>query len=157
MNAGLSPAQRALIFDELFFLQLGILLRKQDAELEPGIVFSVQADLQQKFCTSLPFELTSAQQRVLSEIFSDMQKPRPMNRLVQGDVGSGKTVVALAAALQALINGHQVALMAPTEILAEQHVSNMRKLLEPFKLQVFLLTSSTVKDERKKIDRKSVV
>lgn len=151
LNDGVSPAQRSLIFDEFFFLQLGVLLRKRDGELEAGIAFDVQAALHEKFCAALPFQLTNAQQRVIAQIHADMQKPQPMNRLVQGDVGSGKTVVALAAALQALQNGHQVALMAPTEILAEQHASNMRALLAPFQIQVFLLTGSTKTDERKRI------
>src|SRR5262249_48218303 len=121
LNRQLSPAHRRLAFDELFFLQLGILLRRQGIKTEPGIAFKVTAEVFEKARSVLPFTPTSAQARVAREICADMARPEPMNRLLQGDVGSGKTAVASLAAAVALLDGYQVALMAPTEILAEQH------------------------------------
>src|SRR5207253_1621116 len=116
------------------------LLRKHAIVEEPGIAFRPQGELSRRLCERLPFTLTGAQGRVLAEIRADMSAPHPMNRLVQGDVGSGKTVVAVLAALDAIECGHQVALMAPTEILAEQHHRTVNRWLAPLGLEGRLLT-----------------
>jgi ATP-dependent DNA helicase RecG len=148
---GRSSAHRTLIFDEFFFLELGLALRRRQHAVKPGIAFSGGEDLHRTFVESLPFGLTGAQERVLREIFADMEKPEPMNRLLQGDVGSGKTVVALAAAQKAIATGFQSAIMAPTEILAEQHFGTISKLSGPMGITCALLTSSTKGAERKEI------
>ncbi len=123
-------ARVRLAFDELFLLQLGVLSKKRDwQESQPGNPFSLKTAVLDVFIKSLPFELTPAQQRVLGELLVDLQKPRPMSRLLQGEVGSGKTVVAAASLLMAVANGYQGAFMAPTEILAEQHFTTIRQLL----------------------------
>ena len=123
-------ARVRLAFDELFLLQLGVLSRKRDwQESQPGNPFSVKTSVLDTFLKSLPFELTAAQQKVLKELLADLQKSQPMSRLLQGEVGSGKTVVAMAALLMAVANGYQGAFMAPTEILAEQHFATSRQLL----------------------------
>ncbi len=123
-------ARVRLAFDELFLLQLGVLSKKRDwQESQPGNPFSLKTAVLDVFIKSLPFELTPAQQRVLGELLVDLQKPRPMSRLLQGEVGSGKTVVATASLLMAVANGYQGAFMAPTEILAEQHFTTIRQLL----------------------------
>ncbi len=123
-------ARIRLAFDELFVLQLGVLSKKRDwQEGQPGSPFSVKASVLETFLKSLPFELTAAQQKVLKELLDDLQKSQPMSRLLQGEVGSGKTVVATAALLMAAANGYQGAFMAPTEILAEQHFATIGQLL----------------------------
>ncbi len=123
-------ARVRLAFDELFLLQLGVLSRKRVwRESQPGIVIPADKALLDRFLDCLPFRLTPAQQKVLNEILSDMEKPQAMSRLLQGDVGSGKTVVALMALLTAVANGYQGALMAPTEILAGQHFTTIQNLL----------------------------
>jgi len=123
-------ARVRLAFDELFLLQLGVLSRKREwQESQPGMSFNTKTPMLDTFIKSLPFELTIAQQKVLQELLADLQKPRPMSRLLQGEVGSGKTVVAAAALLVAIANGYQGAFMAPTEILAEQHFSTICELL----------------------------
>lgn len=125
-----AEARRRLAFDELFLLQLGVLSKKREwQEGQPGNPFKVDESQVAKFIASLPFSLTRAQQRALNEIFGDLQKPRPMSRLLQGEVGSGKTVVATIALLVTTANGYQGALMAPTEILAEQHFRNVCLLI----------------------------
>ncbi|MGE0159071.1 MAG: ATP-dependent DNA helicase RecG [Gemmatimonadales bacterium] len=135
--------RRRLAFDELFFLQLvQARARRRATELEPGIRHARTNELIRPLHEALPFTLTEAQARSLREIFADMQSPARMSRLLQGDVGSGKTVVALFAMLLAAEAGHQAALMAPTEILAEQHARRMRELLEPLALDVTLITGS---------------
>jgi ATP-dependent DNA helicase RecG len=135
-----AEARKRLAFDELFLLQLGVLSKKRDwQESQPGNAFDVKKEELTRFLDSLPFELTQAQQRVLQDILSDLQKSRPMSRLLQGEVGSGKTVVATAALLVAAANGYQGAFMAPTEILAEQHFKNICQLLSKI---------STEKDEQ---------
>ena len=136
-----TPAQIRLIFEELFNVSAGLALKHRKAKSAPGIQFHVTDDLRRGIKTILPFHPTGAQKRVLKEIADDMCSPRPMNRLLQGDVGSGKTIVAVQAALLALSNGYQVALMAPTEILATQHYLSIRHLLEPLPYKVDLLTS----------------
>jgi len=129
-------ARVRLAFDELFLLQLGVLSKKREwQESQPGNSFGIKTAVLDTFIKSLPFELTLAQQRVLQELLVDLQKPRPMSRLLQGEVGSGKTVVATAALLMAAANGYQGAFMAPTEILAEQHFSTVCELLSRVGLQ----------------------
>jgi ATP-dependent DNA helicase RecG len=133
-------ARRRLAFDELFILQvLYARARYENREKRQGIAFERKNGLVRPFAESLPFELTSAQKRVLSEISTDMTQPRPMNRLLQGDVGSGKTVVALFAMLRAVENGYQAALMAPTELLAEQHHNTLTEMLAGSPVNVELL------------------
>jgi ATP-dependent DNA helicase RecG len=123
-------ARRRLAFDELFLIQLGVLSRKQEwQEGQRGNPLQVNVSILDDFLNALPFTLTTAQQRVLQEVLSDLEKPKPMCRLLQGDVGSGKTVVATAALLVTAANDYQGALMAPTEILAEQHFNNIAALL----------------------------
>ncbi len=129
-------ARVRLAFDELFLLQMGVLSKKRDwQESQPGSPFSAKTPVLDTFLKSLPFELTAAQQKVLKELLADLQKPRPMSRLLQGEVGSGKTVVATAALLIAAANGYQGAFMAPTEILAEQHFATICQLLSRVGLQ----------------------
>jgi ATP-dependent DNA helicase RecG len=133
--------RRRLAFDELFFLQLvQAQARRRATELEPGIEHVRTNELVRPMHETLPFVLTEAQARSLREIYADMQSPRRMSRLLQGDVGSGKTAVALFAMLLAAEGGCQAALMAPTEILAEQHATTLRGLVEPLGLKVTLLT-----------------
>ncbi len=150
LNEAATPAHRTLVFDELFFLELGLALKRQGVSLEPGIPFQVTHRYTRELLKLLPFTLTNAQRRVLSEIKADMMAPHPMHRLVQGDVGSGKTMVALMAALVAVENGYQVAIMAPTEILAEQHYLNIHQWCEALGLKVTLLTSG-LKGKAKKL------
>jgi ATP-dependent DNA helicase RecG len=152
LNAFRSPAHRRLIFEEFFLFQLGIVLRKRRAEGErkshPVVVTDAVRDAVRKV---LPFRLTGDQKTVIREIVTDMQRPQPMNRLLQGDVGSGKTIVALMASLVAMENGLQVAFMAPTEILAEQHFFNIRRLLEESRFRITLLTGATPAKKRREI------
>ncbi|GAQ95424.1 ATP-dependent DNA helicase RecG [Thermodesulfovibrio aggregans] len=142
LNEKNSLFHKRIIFDELFLLQLGILMMKQSRLIEKGISFNPEGKLLRKFLENLPFKLTNAQQRVITEILQDMKKPTPMNRLLQGDVGSGKTVVALAAMLAAIECGYQAALMAPTEILAEQHYLNIYSMLKGLPVNVLIYTST---------------
>ncbi len=129
-EAAKDRARVRLAFDELFILQLGVLGRKRDwQESQPGNPFGAETPVLDTFINSLPFELTAAQHRVLEELLADLQEQQPMSRLLQGEVGSGKTVVATAALLVAAANGYQGAFMAPTEILAEQHFTNICQLL----------------------------
>ena len=142
-------ARRRLAFDEFFLLELGLEIKKQRWETEEkGIAFQVEGELLDRFIEALPFQLTSAQKRVIAEIKSDMANGQAMNRLLQGDVGSGKTIVGVVAALCAIQSGYQGALMVPTEILAEQHTYNLSELLEPLGLKVVLLKSDLPKSER---------
>ena len=125
-----AQARVRLAFDELFLLQLGVLNKKRDwQETQPGHPLSPRAEVLDSLLAALPFTLTPAQQRVLGELLTDLNKSKPMSRLLQGEVGSGKTVVATACLLTAVANGYQGAFMAPTEILAEQHLATMRQLL----------------------------
>lgn len=140
---GMSQAQRRLVFDEFFLLQLGLALSKKKKILQEGVSFQAKSLLVEEFVKMLPFKLTNAQSRVVKEIISDLNRPVPMNRLVHGDVGCGKTVVALIAMLIAVDNGYQACLMAPTEILAEQHFINIHKMIEAIGVKVALLTSGT--------------
>jgi len=142
LNQGKGEAHRSLAFDELFFLQLGLAMKRRGIALEDGISFKVTHRYTKELLKLLPFSLTNAQRRVLSEIKEDMMSPHPMHRLVQGDVGCGKTLVALLAALVCVENDHQVAIMAPTELLAEQHYLNIHKYCEQLGIKVALLTAS---------------
>lgn len=151
LTIGRSAAHRTLIFDEFFFLELGLALRRKQHVVKPGIQFPKNNATFDRFLQVLPFSLTGAQQRSISEIFADMESPRPMNRLLQGDVGSGKTVVALAAALKAIAAGFQAAIMAPTEILAEQHFATIEKIVSHLNIEHALLTSSVKGKERSAI------
>ena len=142
-------ARRRLAFDEFFLLELGLEIKKQRWKTEEkGIAFQVEGELLNRFIEALPFQLTAAQKRVIEEIKSDMANVQAMNRLLQGDVGSGKTIVGAVAALCAIQSGYQGALMVPTEILAEQHTYNLSELLEPLGLKVVLLKSDLPKTER---------
>ncbi len=150
-----TPAHRRLIFEELFYLELGLELKRRRMRERAGTAFTTGPAVREAIKQVLPFHPTAAQKRVLGEIVADMRKPQPMRRLLQGDVGSGKTIVAMQAALVAIENGTQAALMAPTEILATQHYLSARKLLggaispstgRPY--QVALLTGSL--DDRTK-------
>ncbi|RKG72034.1 ATP-dependent DNA helicase RecG [Corallococcus exercitus] len=149
LDAHQSPAHRRLAFDELFFLQLGMALKRQGIKAEEGIAFDVTPERLEKARAALPFQLTGAQARVVGDIARDMARAEPMNRLVQGDVGSGKTAVALVAGMVALQDGYQVAVMAPTEILAEQHERTFRRILEPLGFRVGLISAAgTAKHKR---------
>ncbi|MDH6060243.1 ATP-dependent DNA helicase RecG [Chrysosporum bergii ANA360D] len=151
-SATLQFARRRLVFDEFFYLQLGLLQRQQQAKaIQTSAVFAPQGQLIEQFSAILPFQLTGAQQRVLNDILNDLQKPTPMNRLIQGDVGSGKTVVAVIAILAAIQSGYQAALMAPTEVLAEQHYRKLVSWFNLLHLPVELLTGSTKVAKRREI------
>ncbi len=141
LNAGQTLAHRAVAFDEFFFWELGLALKRQGVTLEEGISFQVSHRYTKQLIKLLPFELTAAQRRVLSEIKNDMMAPHPMHRLVQGDVGCGKTLVALMAALVAVENAYQVAIMAPTEILAEQHWLTIHGWCAELGIECILLTA----------------
>jgi ATP-dependent DNA helicase RecG len=129
LSTARTPAHRRLIFEEFFYLELGLQLKRKRLRARAGTAFLTNDNVRTALKQALPFKPTAAQKRVLGEIVADMQRPQPMRRLLQGDVGSGKTIVAFQAALVAIENGTQVALMAPTEILATQHYLNARKLL----------------------------
>jgi ATP-dependent DNA helicase RecG len=144
-------ARRRMAFDELFFLQLvQAQVRYHETAKKPGLVFERTNELIRPLHRALPFDLTAAQARVLREIYADMGSNRRMNRLVQGDVGSGKTIVALFAMLLAAESGRQAVLMAPTELLAEQHLRRISELVEPLGLTVQLLTGRLAAADRKK-------
>lgn len=142
LNSWSTPWQRRLSFDELFMLEAGFAVLKRGKLSEKGRVLASKGDLFGRLLASLPFELTGAQNRVIAEILEDMSRPLPMQRLLQGDVGAGKTLVALAAMLTAVESGAQSALMAPTEILAEQHYMNIRSMVESLGLRICLITGS---------------
>jgi ATP-dependent DNA helicase RecG len=144
-----SAFHRRIIFEEFFWLELYLASRKSGLKREEAPAFRPLMGLSDQLKSSLPFELTGAQKRAFSEIVKDLAKPHPMHRLVQGDVGSGKTLVALLASLVAIENKFQAAIMVPTEILAEQHYINAKKYLEPLGINVGLLTGSMKTSERK--------
>ena len=148
----LAQARRRLIFDEFFFLQLGFLNRRQQQkQTQQSVMLNPTGKLIDQFKQVLPFQLTNAQQRVVSDILQDLNSETPMNRLVQGDVGSGKTVVAVFAILVAIQSGYQAALMAPTEVLAEQHYRKLVSWFNLLHLPVELLTGSTKTAKRREI------
>ncbi len=148
LNLYRSEGHRRIIFDEFFFLELGMALRRRGMALEPGISFKNEGRLRQKLLDLLSFQLTRAQQKVWDEIRRDLERPHPMNRLIQGDVGSGKTVIALLACLHVIECSYQAAIMAPTEVLAEQHYLNVHRWVEPLGVNVALLTSSLKSSEK---------
>ncbi|HEY9665629.1 MAG TPA: ATP-dependent DNA helicase RecG, partial [Coleofasciculaceae cyanobacterium] len=148
----LAAARRRLIFDEFFYLQLGFLQRRQTLKRsQTSAVLAPTGQLIDRFYQLLPFDLTNAQKRVLNDILNDLQSSTPMNRLVQGDVGSGKTVVAVITILAAIQSGYQAALMAPTEVLAEQHYRKLVSWFNLLHLPVELLTGSTTTKKRRAI------
>ena len=144
LNAFRTPPQQRLIFEEFFLFQLGHAWRRHETSVEPKPwVPTVDDRIRQSAASVLPFKLTPGQRQAVKEIVDDMRSPAPMHRLLQGDVGAGKTIVALLAAIVAMENGLQVAFMAPTEILANQHFSNIARLLASSRFRVDLLTGST--------------
>jgi ATP-dependent DNA helicase RecG len=153
LQSSRTAAHVRLIFEELFFLELGLELKRRQQKTKTGIAFSLEGRVREAIKKILPFHPTEAQKRVLKEIASDMEKPFPMRRLLQGDVGSGKTIVAFEAAIIAMENGYQVALMAPTEILAQQHYFSARRILEDAGYRVVLLTGSLEEDRKRDIRR----
>jgi len=153
LQSSRTPAHIRLIFEELFFIELGLELKRRQQKSETGITFRLDDRVREAIKKILPFHPTAAQKRVLKEIADDMQKPSPMRRLLQGDVGSGKTIVSFQAAIIAIENSYQVALMAPTEILAQQHYFSARRILENAGYRIVLLTGSLEADRKREIRR----
>jgi len=153
LQSSRTAAHIRLIFDELFFIELGLELKRREQKAQTGIVFRLDGGVREAIKKILPFHPTAAQKRVLKEIATDMQTPSPMRRLLQGDVGSGKTIVAFQAAIIAIENGYQVALMAPTEILAQQHYFSARQILELAGYRIVLLTGSLEQDRKRDVRR----
>src|SRR5579863_1173243 len=148
-----TPAHIRMIFDELFFVELGLELKRREQKAQTGIAFRLDGRVRAAIKKILPFHPTAAQKRVLKEIAADMEKPYPMRRLLQGDVGSGKTIVGFEAAIIAIENGYQVALMVPTEILAQQHYFSARRILEEAGYRIVLLTGSVEADRKREVRR----
>jgi ATP-dependent DNA helicase RecG len=153
LQSSRTAAHIRLIFEELFFVELGLELKRRQQKTQTGIAFRLDDRVRQAIKKILPFHPTAAQKRVLKEIAADMQKPYPMRRLLQGDVGSGKTIIGFQAAIIAIENGCQVALMAPTEILAQQHYFSARRVLENAGYRIVLLTGSLEADRKREIRR----
>jgi ATP-dependent DNA helicase RecG len=153
LQSSRTPAHIRLIFEELFFIELGLQMKKRQQKAQTGIAFQLDDRVRQAIKKILPFHPTPAQKRVLKEIAEDMLKPHPMRRLLQGDVGSGKTIIGFQAAIIAIENGYQVALMAPTEILAQQHYFSARRILENAGYRIVLLTGSLEADRKREIRR----
>ncbi len=153
LQSSRTAAHIRLIFDELFFIELGLELKRREQKAQTGIAFKINDSVREAIKKILPFHPTAAQKRVLKEIAADMQTPSPMRRLLQGDVGSGKTIVAFQAAIIAIENGYQVALMAPTEILAQQHYFSARQILERAGYRIVLLTGSLEQDRKRDVRR----
>jgi ATP-dependent DNA helicase RecG len=153
LQSSRTPAHLRLIFEELFFVELGLEFRRRQMKAQTGIAFKLDDRAREAIKKILPFHPTAAQKRVLKEIAADLEKPYPMRRLLQGDVGSGKTIVAFEAAIIAIENGCQVALMAPTEILAQQHYFSARRILEAAGYRIVLLTGSLEQDRKREIRR----
>jgi ATP-dependent DNA helicase RecG len=153
LQASRTPAHIRMIFEELFFIELGLELKRREQKAQTGIAFRLNDQVRMAIKRILPFHPTGAQKRALREIAGDMEKPFPMRRLLQGDVGSGKTLVAFEAAIIAIENGYQVALMAPTEILAQQHYFSARRILEPSGYRIVLLTGSLEYDRKREVRR----
>jgi ATP-dependent DNA helicase RecG len=150
LNSFRSPAHQRLIFEEFFFYQLSVAMRKRTAQQQPGIAFRVREPaIREALKRVLPFKPTEAQKRALAEIAADLERPVPMNRLLQGDVGSGKTIVAFEAATVVIENGYQVALMAPTEILAVQHYLAAKKIFARTGYAIDLLISGMKPAEKR--------
>jgi ATP-dependent DNA helicase RecG len=150
-NAFRSQAQFRLIFEEFFWLECGVALKRSKARAVTGIAFEINAKIRERVRQMLPFRPTGAQKRVIQEIVADMREAHPMNRLLQGDVGSGKTIVAAEAGVIAIENGYQVAVLAPTEILAAQHAFYFRRILTPLGYTTVLLTGSFTNREKEKL------
>ena len=145
-----SAAHRRLIFEDFFWIALGIALKRgRRVKERKGAAITIDAGVKTRIASVLPFKLTNAQRRVVKQIFADVQSDAPMNRLLQGDVGSGKTIVAVITMLAIMESGYQTALMVPTEILAEQHARNIKKLLAPTPYRIELLTGSLKSAEKK--------
>jgi ATP-dependent DNA helicase RecG len=153
LQSSRTPAHIRLIFDELFFVELGLELKRRQQKAQTGIAFRLDERVRAAIKKILPFHPTVAQKRVLKEMANDMRRPQPMRRLLQGDVGSGKTIVGFEAAIIAIENGCQVALMAPTEILAQQHYFSARRILENPGYRIVLLTGSLDADRKREIRR----
>ena len=153
LQSSRTAAHIRMIFDELFFIELGLELKRREQKARTGIAFRLDGGVREAIKKILPFHPTAAQKRVLKEIATDMQTPCPMRRLLQGDVGSGKTIVAFQAAIIAIENGYQVALMAPTEILAQQHYFSARQILERAGYRIVLLTGSLEQDRKRDVRR----
>jgi ATP-dependent DNA helicase RecG len=153
LQSARTPAHVRLIFEELFFVELGLEFKRRQMKAHTGIAFEPNEKVREAIKKILPFHPTAAQKRALKEIVGDMEKPYPMRRLLQGDVGSGKTIVAFEAAILAIENGYQVALMAPTEILAQQHYFSARRILENAGYRIVLLTGSVEQDRKRDIRR----
>jgi ATP-dependent DNA helicase RecG len=153
LNSFRSPAQMRLIFEELFWLECGLALKRSKARLRQGIRFELNDRVRSQIKAMLPFKPTGAQKRVLGEIAADMAEPHPMNRLLQGDVGSGKTLVAAEAAIIAIENGYQAAVLAPTEILAAQHYFYFRNLFQKLGYVIALLTGSNTAREKTQLKK----
>ena len=153
LQSSRTPAHIRMIFDELFFVELGLELKRREQKAQTGIAFRLDDRARAAIKKILPFHPTAAQKRVLKEIAADMEKPYPMRRLLQGDVGSGKTIVGFEAAIIAIENGCQVALMAPTEILAQQHYFSARRILEGAGYRIVLLTGSLEADRKREVRR----
>ena len=153
LNNFRSPAQGRMIFEEFFWLETGLSLKRRQAQTEHGIAFALTGRAREQVKRMLPFKPTSAQKKVLGEIARDMAAPVPMSRLLQGDVGSGKTIVAAQAAVIAVENGYQAVLLAPTEILAEQHAHNLRRIFQPLDYRIVPLTGSMTKKEKELVKR----
>src|SRR6266849_9017723 len=153
LNAFRSPAQFRLIFEEFFWLECGLELKRAKARMFPGIAFELTDRVRERVKEMLPFKPTGAQKRVLGEIAKDMAEPHPMYRLLQGDVGSGKTLVAAEAAIIAIENKYQVAVLAPTEILAAQHFVSFKKLFQKLGYVTILLTGSATQREKMQLKK----
>jgi ATP-dependent DNA helicase RecG len=153
LNNYRTPAQWRLIFEEFFWLECGLSLKRAKARLQPGISFELNERVREKIKAMLPFKPTGAQFRVLKEIAEDMKAPHPMSRLLQGDVGSGKTLVAAEAAVIAIENGYQAAVLAPTEILASQHYFYFKNLFQKMGYVPALLTGSATAREKSQLKK----
>jgi ATP-dependent DNA helicase RecG len=153
LQSSRTPAHIRMIFDELFFVELGLEWKRREQKAQTGMAFRLDDRVRAAIKKILPFHPTTAQKRVLKEIAADMEKPYPMRRLLQGDVGSGKTIVGFEAAIIAIENGCQVALMAPTEILAQQHYFSARRILENAGYGIVLLTGSLESDRKREVRR----
>jgi len=153
LNDYRTPAQWRLIFEEFFWLECGLSLKRAKARLQPGISFELNDRVREKIKAMLPFKPTGAQKRVLKEIAHDMEAPHPMSRLLQGDVGSGKTLVAAEAAVIAIENGYQAAVLAPTEILASQHYFYFKNLFQKMGYVPALLTGSNTQREKSQLKK----
>jgi ATP-dependent DNA helicase RecG len=153
LQSARTPAHIRMIFDELFFIELGLELKRRQQKSQTGFAFRLDAGVRAAIKKILPFHPTAAQKRVLKEIAEDMQKPYPMRRLLQGDVGSGKTIVSFEAAIIAIENGCQAAIMAPTEILAQQHYFSAQRILQDAGYRIVLLTGSLEAERKRDIRR----